>query len=230
MAAAIAHAARGGMTRSGRLITFEGGEGAGKTTQIERLAGALRDAGIDALVTREPGGTPGAEQIRTLLLEGAPERWLPLTEVLLLLAARHDHVVRRIAPALRAGHWVLCDRFIDSTRVYQGIAGAVGEAVIARLHDVILGDLRPDLTVVLDVPVALGLGRRRAAAGEHRYEQMASAFHERVRDGFLAVARAEPERCMVIDASRPAHVVANDVRALVACRFGLDLGRAAERS
>ena len=116
------------MTRRGRLITFEGGEGAGKSTQIERFAGALRGAGIDVLVTREPGGTPGAEQIRTLLLEGAPERWLPLTEVLLLLAARHDHVVRRIAPALSAGHWVLCDRFINSTRVYQGMAGAVGEA------------------------------------------------------------------------------------------------------
>jgi dTMP kinase len=229
-AAAAAHAALGGMTRRGRLITFEGGEGAGKSTQIERLAGALRGAGIDVLVTREPGGTPGAEQIRTLLLEGAPERWLPLTEVLLLLAARHDHVVRHIAPALSAGHWVLCDRFIDSTRVYQGMAGAVGEAVIGRLHDVVLGDLRPDLTVVLDVSVALGLGRRRAAAGEHRYEQMTSAFHERVREGFLAVARAEPERCMVIDASRPADAVANDVRALVARRLGLDLGRAAEGS
>jgi dTMP kinase len=216
------------MTRQAPLVTFEGGEGAGKSTQIERLAGALRAAGIDPLVTREPGGTPGAEQIRTLLLEGAPERWLPLTEVLLLLAGRHDHVVRRIAPALTAGRWVLCDRFIDSTRVYQGIAGAVGEAVIDRLHDAVLGDLRPDLTVVLDVPVAMGL-RRRAASGQHRYEQMTSAFHEQVREGFLAVARAAPERCAVIDASGPADAVAGEIRALVARRFGVDLGPPAER-
>jgi dTMP kinase len=216
------------MTGRGRFVTFEGGEGAGKSSQIERLAAALRGAGIDPLVTREPGGTPGAEQIRALLLEGAPERWLPLTEVLLLLAARHDHVVRCIAPALTAGRWVLCDRFIDSTRVYQGIAGAVGEAVIERLHAAILGDLRPDLTVILDVPVGIGLERRRRSAGEHRYEQMTDAFHERVRAGFLAVARAEPERCRVIDASRPPDAVADAVRALVAERFGLGLGRAAE--
>ena len=115
------------MTRPGRLITFEGGEGAGKSTQIEHLA-ALRAAKVDVLVTREPGGTPGAELIRRLLVEGPPDRWLPLTEALLLQAARHDHVVRRIAPALAAGRWVLCDRFMDSTRVYQGVAGGVGEA------------------------------------------------------------------------------------------------------
>jgi dTMP kinase len=217
------------MTGRGRFVTFEGGEGAGKSTQIERLAAALRGAGIDPLVTREPGGTPGAEQIRTLLLEGTTERWLPLTEVLLLLAARHDHAVRRITPALTAGRWVLCDRFMDSTRVYQGIAGAVGEAVIDRLHDVILGDLRPDLTVVLDVPAALGLDRRRGSVGQNRYEQMTHAFHERVRAGFLAVARAEPERCAVIDAARPADAVEDEVRALVARRFGLDLGQGGQR-
>jgi dTMP kinase len=214
------------MTRRGRLITFEGGEGAGKSTQIERLAAALRGAGIDPLVTREPGGTPGAEQIRTLLLEGAPDRWLPLTEVLLLLAARHDHVVRRIAPALTAGRWVVCDRFIDSTRVYQGIAGAVDRAVIDRLHRAVLGELRPDLTVILDLPAALGLGRRREASGQHRYEQMTIAFHERVREGFLATARAEPERCTVIDASRGVETVASEVRGLVAHRFALDLEQA----
>ena len=124
------------MTRPGRLVTFEGGEGAGKSTQIERLAATLRGAGLDPLVTREPGGTPGAEQIRALLVEGPPERWLPLSEALLLLAARYDHVVRHIAPALADGRWVLCDRFMDSTRVYQGVAGAVGEAAIDhRLAD-----------------------------------------------------------------------------------------------
>jgi dTMP kinase len=213
------------MTRPGRLVTFEGGEGAGKSTQIERLAAALRAAGFDPLVTREPGGTPGAEQIRQLLVEGTPDRWLPLSEALLLLAARHDHVVRRIAPALADGRWVLCDRFMDSTRVYQGVAGAVGEAVIDRLHATVLGDLRPDLTVILDVPVAMGLGRQ-GAARRQRYEQMTKAFHERVREGFLALARAEPNRCVVVDATRPADRVADEVRDLVARRFGVDLGPA----
>src|SRR5262245_35168912 len=217
------------MTRPGRLVTFEGGEGAGKSTQIERLAATLRGAGFDPLVTREPGGTPGAEQIRELLVEGPPERWLPLGETLLLLAARYDHVVRRIAPALADGRWVLCDRFMDSTRVYQGVAGAVGEAVIDRLHATVLGDLRPDLTVILDVPVATGLGRRREAAGGQRYERWSNSFHEQVRAGFLALARAQPERCVVVDATRPADTVADDIRDLVAHRLGVDLSGAAPR-
>ena len=211
------------MRRPGRLITFEGGEGAGKSTQIGHLAAALRAAKIDALVTREPGGTPGAELIRQLLVEGPPDRWLPLTEALLLHAARHDHVVRRIAPGLAAGCWVLCDRFMDSTRVYQGVAGGVGEAVIERLHATVFGDLRPDLTVILDVPVDIGLARRRGASGDQRFEQMTDEFHERVREGFLALARAEPERCVLIDAARPIEAIAAEVRNLVARRFGLDL-------
>jgi dTMP kinase len=216
------------MTRPGRLITFEGGEGGGKSTQVERLAATLRAAGLDPLVTREPGGTPGAEQIRQLLVEGPPERWLPLSEALLLLAARHDHVARRIAPALADGRWVLCDRFTDSTRVYQGVAGAVGAAVIDRLHATVLGDLRPDLTVILDVPVATGLGRR-GAPGKQRYEQMTVTFHERVREGFLALARAEPERCVAVDATGPVDAVAAAVRDLVTRRFGRELAATAER-
>jgi dTMP kinase len=214
------------MTPPGQLVTFEGGEGVGKSTQIERLAATLRAVGLDPLVTREPGGTPGAEQIRRLLVEGAPERWLPLGETLLLLAARYDHVARRIAPALADGRWVLCDRFMDSTRVYQGMAGGVGEETIDRLHALVLGDLRPDLTVILDVPVATGLGRRQEAVGRQRYERMSSAFHERVRSGFLALARAQPERCVVVDATRAADTLADEIRALVACRFGVDLGGA----
>jgi dTMP kinase len=216
------------MTRPGRLVTFEGGEGAGKSTQIERLAAALRAAGLDPLLTREPGGTPGAEQIRELLVQGPPERWLPLSEALLLLAARYDHLVRRIAPALADGRWVLCDRFMDSTRVYQGVAGAVGEAVIDGLHATVLGDLRPDLTLILDVPVATGLGRQ-GTLGRQRYEQMTEAFHERVREGFLALARAEPDRCVVVDATRPVDAVADHIRDLVARRFGVDLGGPAKR-
>jgi dTMP kinase len=211
------------MTRQGRLITFEGGDGAGKSTQIEHLAAALRAAKVDVLATREPGGTPGAELIRQLLVEGPPDRWLPLTEALLLQAARHDHVVRRIAPALAAGRWVLCDRFMDSTRVYQGVAGGVGEAVVDRLHATVFGDLRPDLTVILDVPVTTGLERRRDATGCQRFEQMAEDFHERVREGFLALARTEPERCALVDATRPIEAVAAEVRHLVGRRFGLQL-------
>jgi dTMP kinase len=208
------------MTR-GRLITFEGGEGAGKSTQIEHLAATLQAAGCTVVVSREPGGTAGAEAIRELLLNGPPERWLPLGETLLLLAARLDHVERRIRPALAAGQWVLCDRFTDSTRVYQGIAGGVGMDLVDRLQRATIGDLTPDLTLILDVPVETGLARRDAAA--NRFEHKGRAFHQRVRDGFLQLAAQEPERCRVIGAREP-DAVARDIRHAVAARFALDLG------
>jgi dTMP kinase len=208
------------MTRPGRLVTFEGGEGAGKSTQARRLADALGAAGIEAVATREPGGTEGAEAIRSLLVEGPPERWLVLTETLLVLAARHDHVKRRIEPALAAGQWVICDRFGDSTRVYQGIAGGAGLALVDRLHAV-LGDLAPDLTLILDVPVSLGLRRRARAPGANRFERKDKAFHEKVRDGFRALAEAEPQRCRLIDATGTADEVAARVREVVAERFAI---------
>ncbi|MGH6945486.1 MAG: dTMP kinase [Geminicoccaceae bacterium] len=211
------------MTGRGRLITLEGGEGAGKSTQIGRLAASLAAAGVEILVTREPGGTPGAEAIRRLLVGGAPERWLPLSETLLILAARHDHVMRRIEPALAEGRWILCDRFSDSTRVYQGLAGGVGLAVVDRLHESVFGALRPDLTLILDLPVELGLRRRRRAPGANRFERKERAFHEQVRAGFLDLARAEPERCVVVDAARPALEVAGAIRGIVAARFALEL-------
>jgi dTMP kinase len=210
------------MTPRGRLITFEGGEGAGKSTQIGHLEAALRTAGLPVLATREPGGTPGAEAIRALLIGGAPTRWSPLTEALLLLAARHDHVVRMIEPALAEGRWVLCDRFIDSTRVYQGIAGGLGLALIDQLHRTVFDELRPDLTLILDLPAPTGLARRRVGSGANRFEQMDPAYHERVREGFLSIARAEPERCRVIDAAPAEAAVASRVRAAVQERFGLD--------
>jgi dTMP kinase len=214
------------MTPRGRLITFEGGEGAGKSTQVARLAEDLRAAGLTVAATREPGGTPGGEAIRSLLVDGPPTRWSPVTETLLLLAARHDHLQRVIEPALAAGDWVLCDRFTDSTRVYQGIAGAVGLGLVDQLHRAVLGDLEPDLTLILDLPVPIGLARRRASAGENRFEQMAEAFHERVREGFLMIARGAPERCVVIDAAQPEAVVASQVRAAVHARLGIDLSGA----
>jgi dTMP kinase len=212
------------MTR-GRLITFEGGEGAGKSTQIERLAAVLSAAGVKVTVSREPGGTVGAEAIRELLLNGPPERWLPLGETLLLLAARLDHVERRIRPAMAAGLWVLCDRFSDSTRVYQGMAGTVGVELVDRLQHAAIGDLAPDLTLILDVPVEIGLTRRGVSTA-NRFEHKGLTFHQQVRDGFLRLAEREPARCRVIDGARDADTVARDIRCAVEARFALDLGDA----
>lgn len=218
------------MSGGGRLITFEGGEGAGKSTQIRHLADTLSAAGIEVVVTREPGGTPGAEAIRDLLVEGPPERWLPLTEALLVTAARHEHVSRLIEPALAAGRWVLCDRFVDSTRVYQGLAGAVGLELVDSLHQLALSDLTPDLTLILDVPVPVGLARRRSARSENRFEQMTTDFHERVRSGFIALAGREPGRCVVIDAARAEDDVMLDVDRAVAARFRLSLDHPTRQS
>ncbi len=211
------------MAEQGRLITFEGGEGAGKTTQIGRLADRLSAAGITVELTREPGGTPGAEAIRELLVGGRPERWLPLTELLLVLAARHDHLERRIRPALAAGRWVLCDRYTDSTKVYQGLAGGLDLAQIERLHSLALAEPRPDLTLLLDLPVSQGLSRRRQAALQNRFDAKSEAFHEQVRQGFLALAAAEPGRIQVIDAGGSATAVEQAVAAAVAGRLGLRL-------
>jgi dTMP kinase len=213
------------MTR-GRLVTFEGGEGVGKSTQIERLAAALSAAGITVVVSREPGGTVGAEAIRSLLVNGPPDRWLPLSETLLLLAARLDHVERKIRPALAEGHWVLCDRFVDSTRVYQGMAGTVGVELVNRLQAITCGDLAPDLTLILDVPVEIGLARRGRRAPESRFEDKGVAFHQRVRDGFLQLAAEEPARCRLIDGTQSTDAVSAALCKVVAARFGLDLGGA----
>lgn len=188
------------MIERGRLITFEGGEGVGKSTQIRNLAARLAEAGLDVVTTREPGGTVGAEAIRTLVTEGTADRWSPLTETLLFLAARRDHIERLIEPALAEGDWVLCDRFIDSTRVYQGIAGTLGLDLIDQLHGVVLGNLLPDLTLLLDAPIDIGLARRQSAGGANRFEQKVQDFHHAVRDGFLHLAAKEPERFALIDA------------------------------
>ncbi len=214
------------MAEQGRLITFEGGEGAGKTTQIERLAARLGAAGITVELTREPGGTPGAEAIRELLVGGRPERWLPLTELLLVLAARHDHLERRIRPALAAGRWVLCDRYTDSTKVYQGLAGGLDLAQIERLHALALAEPRPDLTILLDVPVEQGLARRRRVGAQNRFDAKSEAFHGQVRQGFLTLAAAEPERIQVIDASGEAAAVEQAVAAAVAGRLDVRLAAA----
>lgn len=189
------------MTR-GRFITFEGGEGAGKSTQLKRLVERLQGQGLEVVATREPGGSPGAESIRELVLKGAADRWSPVTETLLMYAARRDHVERVIRPALARGAWVVCDRFADSTRAYQGAAGGTDPGLISALETHVVGETRPDLTLVFDLPVDIGLARAHARAGtEMRFESKGDAFHERLREAFLAIARAEPDRCAVIDAT-----------------------------
>ncbi len=186
----------------GRFITFEGGEGGGKSTHAKLLARALEAAGHAVVLTREPGGAPGAEEIRALIVEGPPDRWDGLTETLLLTAARREHVVRTIEPALAAGRWVVCDRFADSTLAYQGYGRGLESGVLDALRALAVGGLAPDLTLILDLTVEQGLARARQRPGsEHRFEAMDRGFHERVRRGFLAIAAAEPASCVVLDAA-----------------------------
>lgn len=208
------------MTRA-RFITFEGGEGAGKSTQLKRLVARLASAGREVVATREPGGSPGAESIRELVLNGAADRWSPVTETLLMYAARRDHVERVIRPALARGAWVVCDRFADSTRAYQGAAGGTDPGLIAAMETFILEDTRPDLTLIFDLPVEAGLARATTRAGaELRFESKGLAFHERLRAGFLAIAQAEPKRCAVIDAAGTVEAV--EARVWTAVRERLD--------
>lgn len=210
----------------GRFITFEGGEGSGKSTQIRLLAEALRRAGVVVRQTREPGGSPGAEALRRLLLEER-QPFSPLAESLIFAAARADHVETVIAPALAAGEWVLCDRFADSTRAYQGAGRTVPPAVIETLEEMAVGACRPDLTIILDLAPAIGLARAaaRRGGGENvdRFEGEALAFHARIREAFAAIARAEPGRCALIDASVPVAEVARQVADLAAQRLAVTL-------
>lgn len=206
----------------GKFITFEGGEGTGKSTQAAMLALRLEALGLAVHLTREPGGSPGAEIIRHVLLSGAAKPFGPDVEAMLFAAARDDHVRCTILPALDAGKWVICDRFTDSTRVYQGILGQVDQRLIKGLERVSVGDLAPDLTLVLDVPVELGLERvklRRGEAKPDRFEAESVDFHQKLRDAYLAIAAAEPERCAVIDASGPKEAVARKIWNAVGARL-----------
>ncbi len=207
----------------GKFITFEGGEGTGKTTQILRLAEWLSDAGHAVTRTREPGGSPGAEEIRRLLVEGEVDRWSATTEVLLHFAARRDHLEKTIRPALTAGQWVLCDRFVDSTMAYQGYGHQLGRDIIETLQKLVIADNLPDLTIILDVDPKIGLARAETRAdGEDRYESMVLAFHERLRAGFLEIAARAPERCLVVDATAPQKEVEQEIRRLVTEHLQLD--------
>lgn len=209
-------------SRPGRFITLEGGEGGGKSTQARRLAAALeRDAG-EILLTREPGGSPGAEQIRELLVDGEVHRWDAVTETLLHFAARRDHLVNTVQPALARGAWVISDRFADSTMAYQGYGHGVDRDAITELYRICVGSLKPDLTLILDLPVEAGLARAAGrGGGEDRYERMDVAFHERLRQGFLEIARHDAARCVVIDAARGEDEVHAQIIAAVRARLAL---------
>ncbi len=207
-----------------KFITFEGGEGAGKSTQIGLLAAALTAAGIPVQTTREPGGSPGAEQIRELLVTGAGDRWDAMTEALLHFAARREHLRSVVWPNLAAGQWVLSDRFADSTLAYQGYGHGLGREPIEQLYDLVVGKFAPDLTLILDVPVALGLDRALARRdGEDRYEGLDGAFHERLRQGFREIAEREPHRCVLIDGSGAVESVQAAIQACVAERLDVAL-------
>ena len=188
---------------TGRFISLEGGEGVGKSTQARRLADALRARGLDVLLTREPGGSPGAEAIRSLLLEGEASRWSPGAEALLFAAARADHVAKTIRPALETGTWVVCDRFIDSSRAYQGAAGAIGDQAITDLHRIGSQDFLPDRTLILDLPDAEAAARAdaRDEGSPDRIGGRGAAFHRKVVQAFRAYAAEEPDRVRLVDAS-----------------------------
>jgi dTMP kinase len=198
----------------GKFITFEGGEGAGKSTQAAALADRLVTFGIAAVLTREPGGSPGAEAIRHVLMSGAAKPLGPEAEALLFAAARDDHIRTTIEPALARGAWVVCDRFLDSTRVYQGTLGHVDQKLIRALERVTVGDLRPDLTFILDVPADVGLaraGKRRGEAAVDRFEAESLALHEELREAYRLLVISEPARCITIDATEPKPAVADRI-------------------
>jgi dTMP kinase len=207
----------------GRFITFEGGEGAGKSSQTLLLAAALGRAGIPVRATREPGGSPAAETIRQILLKGERERWDAVSEALLFAAARHDHVMQVIAPSLEEGEWVVSDRFCDSTLAYQGYGRGVALDQLAALQRFAIGDFAPDLTVILDLPVEIGLARAAARSAADRFERLDRDFHERLRLGFRQIAADHPRRCVLIDASGDRPGVQRAVLEAVEHRLGVAL-------
>lgn len=207
------------MAGPGRFVTFEGIDGSGKSTQARRLAAALAAGGRDVVLTREPGGSPGAEEIRRLLVEGAPQRWSAVTELLLFNAARRDHLERTIAPALEAGKVIICDRFADSTRVYQGIVRADLRALADRLQAEVIG-VEPDLTFILDMDPGAALARGLArGSGEDRFEAFGADFQQRLRTGFRALAAEFPGRCVLIDGAHPEGEVADTILAEARARL-----------
>jgi dTMP kinase len=229
---------------AGRFITLEGGEGAGKSTQVRRLQASLEERGVRCITTREPGGSPGAEEIRRLLVQGDTDKWEPVSETLLLFAARADHISRTIRPALASGVYVICDRFTDSTYAYQGVGRGLDRETIRRIETLAIGDFRPDITLLLDIDPKVGLLRTttratplfdptmknpdsneaRAALNrrkEARFERFGKTFHEQLRQAFLEIAKRASERCVIIDAEQSEDQVAGAIWDAVGRRFGL---------
>ncbi len=212
---------------AGKFITFEGGEGSGKSTQARELAGRLRAQGIEVVLTREPGGSPFAEELRSFILDPETPAHSALSEALLFYAARSDHLEKTIRPALNAGYWVICDRFSDSTRVYQSEAGGLPPEVFDALEEIVVSPTSPDLTLILDLPAELGLGRaqdrrmgsRRDDNEPDAYEKRDLAFHWKLREAFAALAASEPERCVLVDATADEQAVAEAIWSAVAARL-----------
>jgi dTMP kinase len=212
----------------GHFITFEGGEGSGKSTHAATLAQHLKERGIDVVLTREPGGSPGAEIIRHIILSGIAKPLGTETEAILFAAARDDHVRNTIMPAIEAGKWVICDRYIDSTRVYQGALGKVDPKLIRGLERVTVGDAYPELTFILDVPAKVGLARaksRRGTEAADRFESESVEFHENLRLAYRALADAEPNRIVLVDGRAPRAIVAERIWSMVEQRLEPDLNR-----
>jgi dTMP kinase len=206
----------------GHFITFEGGEGSGKSTHAATLAQRLKSAGQEVVLTREPGGSTGAEIIRHILLSGIAKPLGAETEAILFAAARDDHVRNTILPALKAGRWVICDRFIDSTRVYQGVLGNVDQRLIRSLERVTVGQAFPELTFILDVPASIGLARAKSRRGQEtpdRFEAESLEFHEKLRQAYRTLAAEEPKRCVIMDGRAPRDVVADRIWSIVAERL-----------
>jgi dTMP kinase len=218
------------MAQKGRFITLEGGEGTGKSTQVKLLQQALSAAGIDVVTTREPGGTDQAERIRNLLLQRDSGNFDPVTEVLMMFAARREHLVDKIWPSVDAGKWVVSDRFADSTRAFQGYGMNIAQDVIDDVYKIVAGDFQPDLTFIFDIDPEAGLQRSlkqlqvtqdSTESTEDRYERMGIAFHTRLREGFLEIAKRFPERCVVIDAAQDIRTVHAQILTAIADRFGV---------
>jgi dTMP kinase len=207
------------LAAKGLFISFEGIDGSGKSTQARRLAATLRAQGREVVLTREPGGSPGAEEIRRLVLEGDPDRWSAETELLLFTAARRDHLERVILPAVKSGHIVICDRFADSTRMYQGLRGPGLREKVDHLHDLMIG-CEPDLTLLVDMDPEAGLARALSRQGsEERFEQFGTELQEKMRAGFLALAQSNPARFVIIDGARDEDTVAADIASVVTSRL-----------
>jgi dTMP kinase len=211
------------LSKKGCFITFEGGEGCGKSTQIKRLEEFLKQKNKDIVATREPGGSQGGEAIRKLLVQGDVKRWDDVTETLLFYAARRDHLINKIHPALNEGKWVLSDRFADSTTAYQayGYSKNINVEKLNFLYDMVAGDFKPDLTIILDLPVEKGLKRAFGRGGdEERFENMDIKFHQNLRKAFLDIAKKEPDRCCVINADASIEEISNEINAIVTQRLG----------